>query len=117
MTDLTKELQAYFGTTRAPTPSMYSTIAELVGAAPKKSLKAKTLGRVLGSTTAGRLSFAGSQYEPGGSAGENLYRLSDQSAVQKAKKDYLLSNVRVPGNINEPFMYKKVGTLPRRGGR
>ena len=104
--DYQKELEAVYGTTRAPTQSMQTFIGELVGSAPKKTLRAKTVGRLLGGTSARGLSFAGAQYEPGGSLGENLYRSIDQKEVEKAKKGIAKSDIRLKGAKGTPHLYK-----------
>ena len=86
--DFSKEIEAEFGTLRAPTQETQSFLSQLLGTAPKKSLRASALGRVLGGTSAKGLSFAGAQYEPGGSIGENLYRNLDQRSLEKEKRKY-----------------------------
>lgn len=114
-TDYTKELEAIYGTVRAPTKSMQSYIGTLVGAAPSKSLRSKTLGRVLGSTTAGKLSFAGSQYEPQGAMADRVRALSDQAEVAKAKKKDIKNSARILGSAVDPFQYKPTTSVSGEG--
>jgi len=114
-TDFSKEIEAIYGTARTPTRSMHTRIAQLVGAAPKKSLRSKTVGRVLGSTSARGVAFAGSQYEPGGSIGEQAAIAADQGEVLKAKNRANKETARILGSATDPFKYKPTKSVSGAG--
>lgn len=113
--DFSKELEVKFGTGRVPTRNMQTWIAQLVGAAPEKSLRAKTVGRVLGGTSAGKVAFAGSQYEPGTTLAEQAVTAADVGEVLKAKNQALKSRARVLGTAANPFRYKPTESVSGAG--
>jgi hypothetical protein len=112
--DLSKEVEAKFGTLRAPTQDTQTFLSQLLGTAPVKSLRASALGRVLGGTSAKRLSFAGAQYDPGGSVGENLYRNLNQREIEGAKKKYDKESA-ISGEVGSPRNYKLRSLVAGRG--
>lgn len=114
-TDYSKEIEAEFGTLRAPTQDSQTFISQMLGAAPKKSLRASALGRILGGTSARKLSFAGAQYDPGGSIGENLYRNLNQREIEKDKKKYDKQSVRGPSTVESPFNYRSGSLVKGKG--
>lgn len=113
--DFSKEIQARFGTARTPTRNMLTEIAKLVGAAPKTSLRSKTVGRILGGTSAGKVAFAGSQYEPGTVLAEQAVIAADQGEVLRAKEKANKNIARILGTATTPFKYRPTGLVSGAG--